>query len=221
MSIEYAVDVKLPNLDVPANLMLKGFLASEAGFGKGAVISLGGVDILKTQDSCLEKDMERIEREIRDGTLSIDYRWNESLIPIIEMTGERERAIDLLEDSFRSKDYKLGNKVSPRVPKDSTFPYVSSWNDSMNIDIWRRYFNAIESGFSVEVICGRRPSDDFSDRLNKAKIAEPPCSFSWGREVGGKFSYLAECALPARTGPSSVCRSLSQTAFAIVDVLKK
>jgi len=222
MSIEHPVEVKLKNSGVPASLMLIGFSTSENMLDRRAVITLGGVEVLKTHDIYLEGDMQRIEREIKNGTLSINYRWDESLIPFVEMTGERNEIIRSLKYSLRHKGYNLRKATSMAPLDEHAICYVVGWNEKEEIHIVRKHFDTLDSTYFVDVSSGKKPSDALFDSLNDARIAGPPCSCAWGKRIRGnpkRFSYKVGYTIPTRTEPSEISESLSRTASALVKIL--
>jgi hypothetical protein len=224
MSIEHTVKVKITNPNVSANLKLIGFPSSEETMSREAIITLGGIEVLRTPNDYLERDIERIQAEIENKTLLIDYQWNESLIPFIEMLGERNQTIKKLRASLNHKGYSMKNKTPIVSFGESTIHYAVAKKGDEVVDIGRRDFDNLDSEYFVQVLSGEKPSDALFKRLNHAGIVEAPNSCNWGDKVDGipdTFSYRIEYSMLTRTEPAEVSKSLSKTASALVSILNK
>jgi hypothetical protein len=79
------------------------------------------------------------------------------------------------------------NSTSQTPLDENAICYFSCWNGKEIINIGRNYFNTLDSGYFVDVLSCKKPSDELFGRLNHTEIVGSPASFNWGRiKIGGE-----------------------------------
>lgn len=177
-------------------------------------IFLGEVEVLESTTDSYETDKKRILDEIQNGTLNIRYVQN-SLIPIIEMTGERDELHRRLRRVFQRRNYS----VKP-VSEHDKFQYINATCPYGNVVIQREFFNSSSLGISLEVDCRKKPTDKIFEQLNDLFIDSVGlCHWGFRTPESKQYHYQHEFEFPTRAEVSALVKKLSKTTDGMVEVL--
>jgi hypothetical protein len=182
----------------------------------GAAIWLGGVKVLDTKTEFVDGDIKRVIKEIENGTLEVSYDFNRSLIPFVEMRGEREDVAEALRKHFAPCVYNETFIEKNRVV------YAANRRARSEVTIGRRAFNSDNSFYFIDVGCHQKPSNELFKRLDSDEVLEKFFGRrSWGNEKSpsGLFLYYLGYDLPTRTKPKKVASTLTGAADRLIKIL--
>ena len=190
--------------------------------GGDAMVSLGRVDVLRTNKENLESDYKRVLNEIKEDTLQIIYGGGQ-LVPRIELHGNQERVTDGILKKLEGVDgFVLKNPRMLRL-KDYT-PYVTlTSEEGIELDFGERYTNPESTGYVVAVSSSREESHEILERMHSSvtnKLGN--CSFNAVDKIVSPEmnSWKVGYYYPTRTPPEYVASSLVDCAQRLVTALK-
>ena len=211
---------------VPKKLKLLGRVLDERDIRRrndyDSLISLGGVEVLRTDDDHLEKDYLRVLDEIKNGTLQVIYS-NGELIPKIELHGNRHKIIgEILKELVEMGEFDY--RGSRKILLDPYNSYVAmTTKDHIELDIGDRYTNPQNTEYVVAVSSQINKSDDILHRMHLAigRILGPHSFNAIDQLVSPEInSWRIEYSLPTRILPRDATSSLCGVANGLVGALR-